>query len=178
MTTEKFIELKEGYLDDIKSMILENQGLSATITIIGEEKESLSSSIVHIPLPEKIINSDKGKQMFVDVMIPEISKKINQKFNIHAVAWASEAWMREAHVDDYNPEKDSYKDLPIKKEILIITIDTEDSAENYVYEIVRMSIGPDGDLVEKLELVELPEMTKAMGESEGRFSGLYKKFTV
>jgi hypothetical protein len=41
-----------------------------------------------------------------------------------------------------------------------------------------MSIGPDGDLVEKLDLVELPEMNKAMGESEGRFSGLYKKFTV
>jgi hypothetical protein len=178
MTEEKFIELKEGYLNDIKSMLLENESLSATITIIGEERTSSSSSIVHIPLPEKIINSDEGKQMFVDIMIPEISKKINEKFSIHAVAWASEAWMREAHVNDYNPEKDNYKDLPIKKEILIITIDTETSAENHVYEIVRMSIGPDGDLVEKLDLVELPEMNKAMGESEGRFSGLYKKFTV
>jgi hypothetical protein len=178
MDKEKFIEIKEGYLNDIKSMLLENESLSATITIIGEERKSLSSSIVHIPLPEKIINSDEGKQMFVDVMIPEISKKINEKFSIYAVAWASEAWMREAPVNDYNPEKDNYKDLPIKKEILIITIDTEIAVENHVYEIVRMSIGPNGDLVEKLDLVELPEMSKAMGESEGRFSGLYKKFTV
>lgn len=178
MTKEQFIEMKEGYLDDMKSMLLENGNISATITIIGEQKEDLASSIVHIPLPDQIVNSDDGKQMFVDRIIPEISKKINQKFNIHAVAWASEAWMREAHVDDYNPDKDNYKDLPIKKEILIITIDTETATESYMYEIVRMSIAPNGDLVDKVDLVEIPDMSQALGSSTGRFSGLYKKFTV
>ena len=177
MTTEQFIEMKEEYLDNMKSMLLESGNLSATITIIGEQKEDLLSSIVHIPLPDEIINSDQGKQMFVDKMIPEISKKINQKFNVHAVAWASEAWMREAHVDDYNPDKDNYKDIPIKKEILIITIDTKTNAESYVYEIVRMSIAPNGDLIDKVDLVEMPELSKTMGTNEGRFSGLYKKFT-
>ena len=178
MTDTQFIEMKDAYLDDIKNMLLTNGNFSATISIIGEEKKDLSASIVHIPLPEQIINSDEGKQLFVDKMIPELSKKLKDRFNVQAVAWASEAWMREAHKDDYNPDTDNYKDIPIKKEILIITIDTETDLESHVYEIVRMSIAPNGDLIEKVELLLLPEMSQAFGTTEGRFSGLYKKFTV
>ena len=178
MTTEEFIEMKDSYLENMKELLLERGNLPATITIMGSQLEDNKSSIVHIPLPEEIVNSDDGKQIFVDKIIPEISKKINEKFNIHAVGWASEAWMREAHKDDYDPDKDDYKEIPIKKEILIITIDTETTAESYVYEIVRMSIAPNGDLVEKVDLVELPDVIKAFGTSEGRFTGLYKKFTV
>lgn len=177
MTNTQFIEMKDAYLDDIKGMLLKNGNFSATISIIGEEKKDLSASIVHIPLPDQIINSDEGKQLFVDKMIPELSKKLKDKFNVQAVAWASEAWMREAPKDDYNPDTDNYKDLPIKKEILIITIDTETDLESYVYEIVRMSIAPNGDLIEKINLLILPEMSQVFGSAEGRFSGLYKKFT-
>jgi len=177
MTDTQFIEMKDAYLDDIKGMLLKNGNFSATISIIGEEKKDLSSSIVHIPLPEQIINSDEGKQLFVDKMIPELSKKLKDRFNIQAVTWASEAWMREAHKDDYNPDTDNYKDLPIKKEILIITIDTKTNLESHVYEIVRMSIAPNGDLIEKVDLLKLPELSEVFGSTEGRFSGLYKKFT-
>lgn len=177
MTDTQFIEMKDAYLDDIKGMLLKNGNFSATISIIGEEKKDLSSSIVHIPLPEQIVNSDEGKQLFVDKMIPELSKKLKDRFNIQAVTWASEAWMREAHKDDYNPDIDNYKDLPIKKEILIITIDTKTNLESHVYEIVRMSIAPNGDLIEKVDLLKLPELSEAFGSTKGRFSELYKKFT-
>jgi len=177
MTIEQFIEIKDEYLQNMKEMLLESGNIQPTVTIIADHLEENKPAIVHIPIPEKIANSDDGKQMFIDKMIPEIAIKVKERFKIKAVAWASEAWMREAHKDDYNPDTDNYKDIPIKKEILIITIDTKTNLESHVYEIVRMSIAPNGDLIEQVDLLKLPELSKAFASTEGRFSGLYKKFT-
>ena len=178
MTIEQFDEIKTEYLVNMKEMLLEHGNIQPTITIIADHIEEDKPAIVHIPIPEKIVNSDDGKQMFVDQIIPEIALKMKNKFNVEAVAWASEAWMREAHKDDFDPLKDDYRKVPIKKEILILTIDKESSTENYIYEIIRMSVSPSGDIVEDIELRELPEMSKSFGTTEGRFSGLYKKFTA
>jgi hypothetical protein len=178
MTEEQFIEIKDEYLQNMKEMLLESGNIQPTVTIIADHLEENKPAIVHIPLPEKIANSDDGKQMFVDKMIPEIAAKVKERFNIHAVAWAAEAWMREAPVDDFDPEVDDYKKIPIKKEILIITIDTGAKTESYVYEIIRMAVSPTGDLVEDIELVDMPELSKDYGSIEGRFSNLYKKFTA
>lgn len=177
MTQEQFIEIKDEYFQNMKSMLLETGNIQPTVTIIADHLEEDKPAIVHIPLPAKIANSDSGKQMFVDKMIPEIAVKLEERFNIHAVAWASEAWMREASVDEFTPEVDDYKKLPIKKEILIITIDTGDKTESHVYEIIRMSVAPDGSFVEDIELVEMPELSNQFAEQGGRFGNLYKKFT-
>lgn len=178
MTQEQFIEIKDEYLQNMKAMLLEEGNIQPTVTLIADHLEENKPAIVHIPLPDKIANSDKGKQMFVDVMIPEIANKVKNKFNIHAVAWAAEAWMRESHVDNFNPDVDNYKDLPISKEILILTVDTETKTESYVYEIIRMSVSPTGEIVEDIELREMPELGDKFATNEGRFSGLYKKFTT
>ena len=178
MTEEQFIEIKDEYLKNMKNALLEEGNIQPIITIFGNDLKENKPSIVHIPLPEKIANSDEGKQMFMDHIVPEISKKLKEKFEIYAVGWASEAWMRESHIDDYDPEVDDYKKLPIKKEILILTIDREANAESYIYEIIRMSVSPTGDIVEDIELREMPELSKNYGTSEGRFSNLYKKFTA
>ena len=177
MTDEQFIEIKDEYLKNMKDMLLEEGNIQPTVTIIADHLKENKPAIVHIPLPAKIANSDSGKQMFVDSMIPEIAKVAREKFNIYAVAWASEAWMREAPVDKYNPEVDDYKKLPIKKEILILTVDTGAKTESYVYEIIRMSVAPDGSIIEDIELVEMPELSNHFAEQGGRFSNLYKKFT-
>lgn len=178
MTEEQFIEIKDEYLQNMKEMLLETGNIQPTVTIIADHLEENKPAIVHIPLPEKIANSDSGKQMFVDKMIPEIAVKIKERFSIKAVAWASEAWMRESPADDFDPEVDDYKKIPIKKEILILTIDTGAKTESYVYEIIRLSVSPTGDLVEDIELVEMSELSNQFAENGGRFGNLYKKFTA
>jgi hypothetical protein len=40
-----------------------------------------------------------------------------------------------------------------------------------------MVVSPEGDLVETIELVELPELSKKFDENGGRFGNLYTKFT-
>jgi len=178
MTEEQYVEIKDEYIQNMKEMLLETGNVPPTITIIGNHLKEEKSAIVHIPLPKEIVDSDDAKQYFVDEMIPELSVEIRKKFNIKAVAWTSEAWMREAAMDDFNPQKDDYKKIPIKKEIFIITVDTGAVTESYVYEIIRMAVSPTGDLVENIELVELPELSTKFAENGGRFGGLYKKFTA
>ena len=178
MTEEEYIEIKEEYIQNMKEMLLETGNVPPTITVIGSDLKKDKTAIIHIPLPKEIVDSDDAKQYFVDEMIPEISVEIKKKFEIKAVAWTSEAWMREAPIDDYNPVVDDYKKIPIKKEIFIITVDTGASTESYVYEIVRLSVSPVGELVEDIELVEMPELSSKFAENGGRFGELYKKFTA
>lgn len=178
MTEETYVEIKDEYIKNMKEMLLETGNVPPTITIIGTHLNENKTAIVHIPLPKEIANSDAAKQMFVDDMIPEIAVKVREKFEIKAVAWTSEAWMRESPLDNYDPEVDDYKKIPIKKEIFIITVDTGANIESYVYEIIRMAVSPTGDLVEDIELVEMPELSSKFAENGGRFGELYKKFTA
>jgi vacuolar-type H+-ATPase subunit F/Vma7 len=86
MTDQQFIEIKNEYLQNMKEMLLETGNIQPTVTIIADHLEENKPAIVHIPLPEKIANSDSGKQMFVDKMIPEIAVKVKERFSIKAVA--------------------------------------------------------------------------------------------
>jgi hypothetical protein len=179
MTEKQFIEIKAEYFENIKKMLLELGNIQPTVTVIGNHIEENKPAIVHIPLPAELANSDNGKQMFVDKMIPDISKKIHEKFTIDAVCFASEAWLRTADKDGYNPETDNYKKLPISKEILIISIDGKDGSKSDIYEIKRdgKSINTDGDLIDTIELEPLPELGETYNTNTGRFSNLYKKFS-
>jgi hypothetical protein len=78
---------------------------------------------------------------------------------------------------DFDIDKDDYKQLPIKKEILIITIETEDLQNAYIYDINRegKQINSDGELVDKVSL-QLNEDIQNPDNLDGRFSGLLKKF--
>jgi hypothetical protein len=179
MTDEQFIEMKDEYLDNMKSILLRAGNIQPTITILGDHRKENKPAIIHIPLPEKIANSDEGKQMFVDEMIPELSIKVQERFDVKAVAFASEAWMRTAEKDEFDPEVDNYKKLPIKKEILIITIDDGKETFCNIFEIKRdgKSVTPEGDLIDIIELEKLPDLEAPYSASGGRFGKLYQKFT-
>jgi hypothetical protein len=175
MTKEEFKEIKEYYIESTKETLLKNGNLEPVITIMGNLKDNNTPSALQIVLPEEVANSDENKQLFVDQVIPKLAVEVREKFTIEAVGWSSEAWLREIPKDEFKVE--DYKKIPIKREILIITIDTAKESECYAYEIVRMSVSPNGDLVENIELVELPEVASSASNSEGRFNNLYRKFT-
>jgi hypothetical protein len=179
MTDEQYLEMKDEYVDNMKSILLRAGNIQPTITILGDHRKENKPAIIHIPLPEKIANSDEGKQMFVDEMIPELSIKVKERFDVKAVAFASEAWMRTAEKDEFDPEVDNYKKLPIKKEILIITIDDGKNTFCNIFEIKRdgKSVTPEGDLIDIIELEHLPDLESPYSASGGRFGDLYKKFT-
>jgi hypothetical protein len=175
MTKEEFKEIKDYYIESTKEILLKNGNLEPVITIMGNLKDNNDPCALQIVLPKEVVDSDGNKQLFVDEAIPKLAIEVREKFTIQAVGWSSEAWLREVPKDDYKPE--NYKNIPIKKEILIITIDMADGSEAYAYEIVRMSVSPNGDLVENIELVELDTLSTSISNSSGRFNDLYKKFT-
>lgn len=174
MTKEEFKEIKEYYIESTKETLLKHGNIGPVITIMGNLKDNNTPSALQIVLPEEVANSDESKQLFVDKVIPKLAVEVREKFTIDAVGWSSEAWLREVPKDEFDPK--TYKEIPIKREILIITIDTAEGSECYTYEIVRMSVSPNGDLVENIELIELPTLGMQVSNSEGRFNDLYRKF--
>jgi hypothetical protein len=181
MTEEQYIELKDRYLTNIKKYMTEEGGLFSHISVFAEKIEhdenddESKHAIIHIPLPEKIANSDAGKELFVTKILPEIANTLKEEFTATGVAWASEAWLRSSHIDDKQPE--NWKDMPIKKEVLMVSMESAYGNETSVYEIVRngMKVTEDG-LSDSIELIKDEELSGENLKFEGRFTGLYKKF--
>jgi hypothetical protein len=182
MTDEQFIELKQDYIDHIKRYVVEEGGIFPHISVFADSKnpkieEEKKPAIIHIPIPDEFMN-DEGKETFLKEIVPMVFSKIKEKFIPYGVGWASEAWMRTIEKgSDFDIDKDDYKKLPIKKEIVIITVETEDSKDALIYDINRegKQINSDGELVDKVSLVLNEDMKNPDG-LDGRFSGLLKKF--
>jgi C-terminal processing protease CtpA/Prc len=180
MTEEQFIEVKETYLKNIKRYMQEEGGLFSHISIIAEpiirEDADDKNAIIHIPIPEKIANSDEGKEYFITKMIPEIAKTLKKQFDTTGVVWASEAWVRSANKDSKDP-LENWKDMPIKKVVLMISIESKFGNEALIYEIVRkgMQVTEDG-LADTIELIKDEKLSGNDLPLQGRFTGLYQKF--
>jgi len=182
MTEEKYIDLKDTYLKNIKKYMTEEGGLFSHISIFAEklncdedDDEASKSAIIHIPLPDKIANSEEGKEYFVTKMLPEIANTLKESFITTGVAWASEAWLRTSHIDDKKYE--NWKDMPIKKEVLMVAIESKFGNEALIYEIVRkgMQVTEDG-LSDTIELIKDEKLSGNDLPLQGRFTGLYQKF--
>lgn len=78
-------------------------------------------------------------------------------------------------IADKDFDMDNYKSLP-KKEVIFISIETENKSETIIYEMIRngKQVNTEGDLTDKIELKEMHDIEKPEGTS-GRFAGLYKK---
>lgn len=181
MTQEKYESLKTSYVEFITRIIKDHGGLSPAVTILGIRKDDQQNAVIHIPIPEFLMNSEKGKDEFVDDVIPKLAKKVNEEFEVKAVAWASEAWLRSVSKDEKTGEAtvpDDWKSLP-KKEVLFITIESDNKYDATVMEMIRkgQQVNAEGQLTDHIELVPLPDFENPE-KMEGRFSGLYKKFTT
>lgn len=178
MTDQEFDNLKELYIDNIKKFLTESGGMFPHISLFAEDKEDITqkNAIIHVPIPDDLMKSDGGKDYFIEKAVPDIAKKVNEKFIVKGVCWASEAWMR--HADkDYDFNKNNYKDLP-KKEVLIVTFESATKNEVSIYEMIRegLKVTEEGDMVDNIDLKELTDIKQENGTDGGRFTGLYKKF--
>ena len=177
MTEEKYNDMKSSYKELVKKMMIEMGGLNPHITVLGVHKEDGHDSIIHVPIESKYMKSEDTKDLFVDEVVPEIAKELTKRFEVKAVGWAAEAWMRTANKEEGLPE--NWKDLPIKKEVLIMTIESDAHNETIIMEIIRngKQVNAEGDLIDAIELIELEELNDG-AQAGGRFTGLYKKFTA
>lgn len=182
MTTEEYNSIKKGYLELVTKIMTESGSMMSSFTVLGIQKDDGKNAIVHVPIEPKFLKTEEAKEDFMNEVVPEIAKEIRERFDIKAVAWASEAWLRTADAKTTTREqlRQDWKSLPIKKEVLIITIESEDRNDIFISEIVRKGkqVNEDGELTDIIELVDLPEYNQeGMQAGEGRFTDLYKKFT-
>lgn len=182
MDQEHFQTLKEHYLDMITKIISDTGSLSPSFTVLGKDRTDGKTALCLVPIEPKFMKDEESKDYFIDVVVPEISEKIQEMFEIHAVGWAAEAWMRVAKAEDTSIQqlKKDWKNLPVKAEVVIVTIDSDEHKETTIKEIVRKGkqVNADGELIDHVELKDMPGYTEMPSHAaEGRFTDLYKKFT-
>ena len=179
MNEQDYIEIKKSYIEFLTQLMTKNGGLGPSITVMGIHKEDGKNAVVHVPIPSKFMKTDESKDEFVKDIIPEIAKKVAEDFTTTAVAWASEAWLRVIEKDKATTQQlQNWKNLPVKKEVLIISFESNNGTDTWIQEIVRKGkqVNEDGELVDQIELLELPEYADGV-TGEGRFTGLLKIFT-
>lgn len=175
MTDEKFLKIKESYVSNIKRFITETGNIFPHITVFGKHKEDdLEEAIIHIPVPDEFLKSEQSKDEFIDEVVPKIAEKIKEKFIPEGVAWTSEAWIRQIGKEEKLPE--NWKELPIKKEVVFITMEFATRKDFMVYEIKRLGkqVNQEGELVDQVDLIE--EDFSSAEQATGRLSNLYSKF--
>jgi hypothetical protein len=179
MNTEHYQEMKKSYIEFVTKIMIENGGLNPSITVLGTQIKDGSNAVVHVPIPGKFMKDDNAKEEFLNEIVPQIAKSVNEQFDIKAIAWASEAWMSEVDTKDADPEKlKDWKNIPVKKEVLIVTIESDEENKTCIMEIVRKGkqVNNQGELIDNIELVEQNQYNHTV-IGEGRFTGLYEKFT-
>lgn len=176
MTTEEYNSIKEDYCKIVTKMIIKTGGLSPLISAVGTTKEDNADAIVHFYIENEYMKDDISKEEFMHRVLPKVAEGVREKINIKAVVWASEAWLRV--IDGAAAEVRNWKNLPVKKEVVIIVIDSAEHHETIIKEIVRKGkqVNEDGELTDHVELLDLPEYDKGV-TGKGRFTHLYKKFT-
>ena len=175
MTEEKYQELKEEYVGNIKKFMTDLGSMFPHISVFGDHKdEEKKDAIVHIQVPEEFMKSEQMKETFVRDVVPKIAEKIREKFIPYGVAWTSEAWVRTAQKDQGVP--DNWKELPIEKEILLVNMEFTHKKEMVIYEIKRngKQVNENGDLVDHIDLIE--ETMSGAEKMSGRFTGLLEIF--
>lgn len=181
MTNEQYEVLKQDYIDHIKEYVTENGSLFPHLTIFADirkpkPEEENKPALIHVPIPNEFMENDKSKDRFIDEVVPDLFKSINEKFIPKGIGWAAEAWMRVAD-KNFDPEKDNWKKIPIRKEVIMISIESDQPTESIIYEIKRegKQVTSDGEIV---DIIKLEEQFKEEGSpmsAGGRFTGLFKK---
>lgn len=177
MTKEELQGLKDDYVNHLKKHMVEAGGMFSHLALFGNKKESGERAVVHIVVDAKHIASEEDKENFLIEVLPGIASKVKQEFTLDAVAWTSEAWMRSSD-KEFNG---NWQALPIQKEVLIIMYQEKDAGETIVLEIKRDGkvINSEGDLIDNINLVELPDLSQAMsvdGKPKGRLHEMMKVF--
>ena len=176
MTKEEHNKVRKDYIKNIKRYMQEAGGLFPHVTIFAINTDSVEEdkhALIHIPIPNSYIECDDDKDLLVDEILPYLYEKVTKSFKPYGLAWASEAWMRVANSEE---QFSNYKDIPIKKEVLMVCIETDFKSETLIYDILRngSQVNSQGELTDNLVLKASKEIKKT-GNASGRFVGLYKK---
>ena len=177
MKNEDLMSIKERYTNSLIEATMATGHLVPHISLFGHEKKNPEElHMLNMPFPEEMMSDDVLKDTFMKTIFPEFAKHICETYEILAVSWVSEAWLREKMGD----MPVDYKDIPIKKEVIILTFETKDVFYCQTYDVLRKGkkVTSEGDLIDNVQLTKSLDFENKDHESvvEGRFTHLLKYF--
>lgn len=179
--TEKDIqEFKDAQLKLITKVMTDKGALPPIGAALLHDKISDTFEVGFIPVPAKMIESDDAKDYLANDLFPSIFKSMEHGDfkEIVMFSWSTEIWIRQATKPQV-PE--NWKDLP-KVEGVMMHLETKDGCEVIVKLVEREGnvVNEDGELIDKITLVDHPGFAGMMdgntGSVEGRFSRVLRNY--
>lgn len=181
MNEEELLDIRDTHIKSLIKATIETGNLQPHITIFAKhlDKTKLEqNAIISVMIPQELGDSDEAKELFMKLLFPKIAKKIRKDFEVFATGWASEAWLRQSKAEDKIP--DDYQEIPIKKEVAIMTFETKDKFYYKGFDIIRdgKKVTEDGDLIDQIELVPTEDLEQPWDEItvQGRFTNILRYF--
>jgi len=181
MSEEELLEIRDTHMKSLMQATIETGNLQPHITLFAKhlDKTKLEqNAIISVMIPQEFGDSDTAKELFMKLLFPKIAKKIKKEFEVFATGWASEAWLREGNLDEEAPE--DYQEIPIKKEVAIMTFETKDKFYYKGFDIKRdgKKVTEDGDIIDQIELIPTADLEQPWDEItvKGRFTNILRHF--
>lgn len=158
----------------VKKQFIKSKSVQPSIMLHAQNLETSEVGYILINIPDETLASNTLKDVFVDHLLVKIADQIKQQYNINALILSFEAWIR---TSDKVSDLENYQDLPIKTETLFMSIESIDSpTEFFVYEILRMSVNAEGNMMDDFRLEEMLEFKEIAKNQSGRFCNLLPLF--
>lgn len=173
MTKELLKQATDSYIENVKKEIEEMGGMYPHLVLFGTHKSNPDvPGIIHVPVNNEFMADGTSKDVFVEVVIPDVAEEVKKGFDIEAVAWASEAWLQNA------------KDKNERKECFVIHFEYSDKTHMIMHEMIRTGkkVNEKGELIDIIDLVPIDDLLvdkiskSEKHQSEGRFSNLLRHF--
>ena len=173
---EKF---KNFIIQDVNEYAVEHTNVEPKIHILGSLPDDNKPTLAIVPIPGELMNSNLGKDLLTDKIIPEIMEHI-RKDGITPVclSMVTEGWMwksNEPVKEGETLDKIDYEKLKRespKIEIVMIAFEGENSTETHIFEKKGTKKNENGEFIAGVWLKPLEKVNKPM---EGRFSNMFNK---
>lgn len=180
LTEQDIQEFKDAQLNLITKVIIDKGQLPPLGAAMLHDKISDTFEVGFIPVPNQFLESAESKDYLAEKLFPSIFKSMEHGDfkEIVMFAWSTEIWVRESR-KPVVPE--NWKDLP-KKEGVMMHLETKDGCEVIVKLVEREGnvVNEDGELIDKITLVDHPGFAGMMdgntGSIEGRFSRVLRNY--
>lgn len=180
LTEKEIQEFKDAQLQLITKVITDRGQLPAIGAALLHDKISDKLEVGFIPVPNQFLESADAKDYLADNLFPSVFKSMEHGDfkEVLMFSFSTEIWVRESKSPKV-PE--NWEELP-KKEGVILHIETKNNCEVIVKLIEREGnvVNEDGELIDKITLVDHPGFAGMMdgktGSPEGRFSRVLRNY--
>ena len=175
---EAIKKFKDSIVQSVNEKVIENTFIEPLLYMLCNKVGQAEPVMAIAEIPGPLLNSDSGKTILMQTVVPEILKHIDSDgMTPICISFTMEAWQWQKDIKDIeNPNgisADDIKKNSKKEEVVIVSFETPNDCTGRVFKKRGTKQNENDEWIEGVYLEEVPYDQEPL--LKGRFSGLFKK---